>query len=118
MGPTDKSFESLYQMYRGRCKAYSEAAVAKDPTLTLVRGHYYCPYWGEQPHWWTVRSDGTVYDPTAEQFPSKGSGEYVPFDGRVNCSACGKEMKEEDGSYESNYVFCSYECHGRFVGVL
>jgi hypothetical protein len=36
----------------------------------------------------------------------------------VQCSECGKEMKEEEASYESNYCFCSYECHGRFVGVL
>lgn len=109
---------SDYMEYRGRCKELAEAAVAADPTLTLVRGHYYCPFWGEQSHWWTVRTDGSIHDPTALQFPSQGRGTYVPFDGTVACSECGKTMLEEEGSYESNYVFCSYECHGRFVGVL
>lgn len=104
-----------YSQYRGKCKEMSEALVAADPTLTLVRGHYFCPFWGEQPHWWTKRPDGTIVDPTKNQFPSKGIGEYVEFDGTVECSNCGKRIREEDGDYESNYVFCSYECHYHFV---
>lgn len=106
-----------YAKYRGKCKEMSEAEVAADPSLKLVRGHYYCPFWGEQPHWWTVRPDGTINDPTKLQFPSKGNGEYVEFDGNVSCSECGKEMKEEEAMSESNYCFCSGECYGRFVGV-
>jgi hypothetical protein len=107
-----------YLTYRGKCKEFSEAAVADDPSLTLVRGHYICPIWGEQPHWWTKRADGTVFDPTAKQFPSKGFGEYIEFSGVVSCSECGKKMKEDEAEYESNYCFCSYECHGRFVGAF
>jgi hypothetical protein len=106
-----------YTRYRGKCKQMSEAAVAADPTLTLVRGHYYCPVWGEQAHWWCKKQDGTIVDPTKDQFPSKGRGEYVEFDGKVSCSNCGKEINEEDGDYESNYVFCSDRCHRQFVGV-
>jgi hypothetical protein len=104
--------------YRGKCKQFSEAAVSADPSLTLVRGHYMCPFWGEQPHWWCKKPDGTIFDPTKDQFPSKGAGEYIEFSGLVKCSNCGKEMKEEEAEYESNYCFCSYECHGRFVGVI
>ena len=107
-----------YQKYRGKCKEMSEALVAVDPTLTLVRGHYHCLVWGKQPHWWVKRPDGTVVDPTKDQFPSKGAGEYVEFDGNIECSNCGKPMKEEDADIEGNYAFCSYECHGRFVGVF
>lgn len=107
-----------YQKYRGKCREMSEALVATDPSLALVRGHYYCPWWGEQAHWWVKRSDGTIVDPTKDQFPSKGAGQYVEFDGLVNCSSCGKEMREEEASFESSYCFCSYECYGRFVGVL
>lgn len=106
-----------YKLYRGKCKEFSEKAVAEDPTLTLVRGHYYCPHWGEQPHWWTVRPDGTIHDPTKLQFPSEGKGLYVPFNGMVSCSECGKEVKEEEASIEGNYAFCSSGCYGRFVGV-
>lgn len=110
--------ESDYEKYRGKCKEMSEALVAIDPTLTLVRGHYYCFAWGEQPHWWVKTKDGTVIDPTKNQFPSKGAGNYVEFDGIVRCSNCNKTMHEENASFESNYAFCSYECHGRFVGAF
>jgi hypothetical protein len=110
---------SDYILYRGKCKEMSEAAVAADPTLTLVRGHYFCPIWNsDEPHWWTVRQDGTIYDPTARQFPSKGMGIYTPFDGMVSCAECGKTVHEDKADIEGNYAFCSYECHGRFVGVL
>jgi hypothetical protein len=108
-----------YRLYRGRCKELSEAAVAADPTLTLVRGHYWCPMWNrDEPHWWTVRADGTIFDPTREQFPSKGMGEYTPFDGRIACSNCAAETNEDKAILESNYVFCSVRCFGQFVGVF
>jgi hypothetical protein len=53
-----------YLTHRGKCKEMSEAAVAADPTLTLVRGHYFCTLWGEQAHWWCKRQDGIIVDPT------------------------------------------------------
>lgn len=122
---TEQSVEMLddsargYQEFRGKCKELSEAAVAADPSLTLVRGHYFCPIWNSsEAHWWTVRADGTVYDPTAAQFPSKGHGIYTPFDGSVECAECGKEMKEAEADFAGNYPVCSYECYGRLVGVL
>ena len=108
-----------YRLYRGRCKELCDAACEDDPTLKLVRGHYYCPMWNrDEPHWWTVRPDGTIHDPTREQFPSRGLGVYTPFDGIVSCAECGKEVTEEDASIEGNYAFCCYRCHGRFVGVF
>lgn len=109
---------SDYLRYRGKCKEMSEEMVQSDPTLTLVRGHYHCPIWGKQAHWWCKRPNGTIVDPTKAQFPSSGTGEYVEFDGTVECSNCGKTMREDEAEYESNYAFCSYECHGRFVGVF
>lgn len=103
---------------RGTCQEAAEAAVAADPSLTLVRGHYYCPVWGEQAHWWAVRTDGSIVDPTAAQFPSLGRGVYVPFNGIVSCAECGQEMPEKDVQYaDGRYAFCSYEHYGRFVGV-
>lgn len=110
---------SDYTRFRGKCREMSEAAVAADPSLTLVRGHYICPIWGEQAHWWTVRRDGSIHDPTALQFPSGGLGEYVPFDGTVKCDECGKRMQEAEVRYrEGRYVLCSYECFGKLVGVV
>lgn len=114
---TEEQMLADYKQFRGRCKEACEAAVKADPSLTLIRGHYFCPQWGEQAHWWTVRKDGTIHDPTRLQFPSAGHGHYEPFNGIVHCSECGKEMTEQEASFESNYAFCSYQCHGRFVGV-
>jgi len=108
-----------YEMYRGKCREMSEAAVIADPTLTLVRGHYDCPHWGEQSHWWTVRPDGTINDPTKDQFPSSGNGIYTPFTGMINCDECGKEVAESEAIVAGNgrYALCSGSCYGRFVGL-
>jgi hypothetical protein len=107
-----------YEQFRGKCRELSEAAVAADPSLTLVRGWYICPHWGEQAHWWTVRSDGSIYDPTALQFPSQGAGMYVPFDGYVACEECGTRLLETEAYMDPPHVFCSGTCYGRCVGVL
>lgn len=108
-----------YRRYRGMCRELSEAACEADPTLTLVRGHYWCPLWNTtDAHWWTVRPDGSVYDPSKAQFPSKGQGTYTPFSGLIPCAECGEAVSEEDADIDGNYAFCSYRCHGRFVGVF
>lgn len=114
---TEEQVLEDYKKFRGKCKQLAEAAVKNDPSLKLVRGYYYCPVWGEQPHWWTIRPDGTIFDPTAAQFPSNGKGYYVEFSGIIQCSECGKTMKEEEASFDSNYCFCSPSCHMRFVGL-
>lgn len=111
---------SNYTKYRGKCKELCEQAIKEDPSLTLVRGHYFCFLWGtNEPHWWTVRKDGTICDPSALQFPDKGMGTYTPFNGIVECSQCKKEMEEEKVyNFEGRYAFCSHECYGKFVGIL
>jgi len=110
--------ESNYSMFRGKCRKFCEEAIKEDPTLKIVRGHYYCYVWNtNEPHWWTTREDGSIHDPTKLQFPSEGNGTYTPFNGKVNCSECGIELNEEDAQFDSNYCFCSGTCQGRFVGV-
>lgn len=106
-----------YLRFRGKCKELAEVAILEDPTLKLVRGHYYCYAHGEQPHWWCEKPDGTIIDPSARQFPSNGNGAYVPFNGIVECAQCGKEMQEDEAHFESNYAFCSTRCNMRFVGL-
>ena len=101
--------ESNYLTYRGKCKQLCEQAVLKDPTLTIVRGYYHDVFWGRQEHWWCLRSDGLIYDPTKLQFPDQ-NGEYEEFGGVFNCEQCGKETTEEDGTVYGNYIFCSGEC--------
>lgn len=109
---------SDYATYRGKCKEMSEALIAADNSLSLVRGYYHCPIWGKQAHWWVKKPDGTIIDPTKNQFPSKGLGTYEEYDGTVECAECGKVIQEEDANIVGRYAFCSYTCHGRFVGVL
>ena len=111
--------EDNYTKYRGKCKEFCEEAIKNDPSLTLVRGHYYCPIWNsDEPHWWTVKEDGTIFDPTKLQFASSGLGIYTPFNGMVTCAECGIEIPEEEADIDGNYCFCSYKCHGRFVGIF
>lgn len=95
------------------CREITLAMQEVFPELTRVRGHYYCPYTGERPHWWLVAPDGTIVDPTADQFPSKGSGVYVPWDesqpeptGR--CPNCGEYC------YDGREL-CSESCHRAYV---
>ena len=92
----------------GRCKDVSEQMSAAFPELTLVRGYYYCWSWGERTHWWLVDEQGEIVDPTAAQFPSKGTGEYVAWvEGSPEptgmCPNCGGYV------YDGN-TCCSEKC--------
>jgi len=108
-----------YMVYRGRCKEMVEEAIANDATLRAVRGHYCCPLWGDQPHWWCEKPDGTIIDPSAKQFPFGGEvGEYVEFNGIIECAECGKSVPENEARIDGNYGFCSMECNAKFVGVI
>lgn len=106
-----------YNRYRGRCRELSEAAVAADPSLTLVRGWYVCPVWGKEGHWWTVKPDGTIHDPSKLQYPSAGTGQYIPFNGMFECEQCGKEVSEDDALVDGHHVFCGSRCYARCIGV-
>ena len=106
-----------YLKYRGKCKEMSEALCLQDPSLKLVRGHYWCPIWNtEEPHWWCEREDGTIVDPTKLQFPSSGCGEYIHYDGTTTCEYCGKTSKEEDTYFVGHHTYCSYEHYGKHIG--
>ena len=112
------SVATNYAKYRGKCKEMVEEICKQDQTLTPVRGHYICWLWGKQAHWWAVKPDGTIVDPTVSQFPKPHIGDYVPFDGVIECSQCGERVLEEHATfYGSSYAFCSMGCNMRFVGL-
>ena len=112
--PTNEQTD--YLKYRGKCKEYAEAECTKNPNLILTRGWYHCPFWGPQQHWWCIDSNtGTIVDPTKGQFPSKGFGHYVEYDGILNCEYCGKEIKEEDAYFVEHHVYCCGEHYYRDV---
>lgn len=114
----DELQTSNYRAFRGRCKELSEAAQQQDPTLRLVRGHYFCPVWNtEEAHWWCEREDGTVVDPSAAQFPSQGMGTYTEFSGYVSCEECGKDLPEDQAIAAGRFPVCSSRCYGALVGV-
>ena len=111
--------QSDYSKYRGKCKEMSEALCAERPELTLVRGWFDCVFNGRQPHWWTTTPEGEIIDPTVKQFEGGGvCGEYIPCDGFFECANCGKKVAEEEARTEGSYAYCSYNCHGQFIGVL
>ena len=99
--------ENVTETY-GTCKEVTEAMATAFPELTRIRGHYYCIAWGERAHWWLIGQDGEVVDPTASQFPSNGTGAYVPWEEGAReptgmCPNCGEYC------YDGNYC-CSESC--------
>lgn len=108
--------ESDYTKYRGKCKEMAKEAVSLDPSLKLVRGFYHCPLWGKQQHWWTVRQNGDIYDPSCRQFPTKGAGAfYEEFDGMIECDYCGEKVPENRARFDGSYVYCGYDCNVKSV---
>ena len=108
---------SGYLKFRGQCKKLVDSLIKEDSTLMPIRGYYHCPFWGKQAHWWAVTPKGEIVDPSARQFPSKGKGEYEPFNGIVECSECKKELREEEAMFDGQYAFCSTKCNMKFVGL-
>ena len=113
-----------YKKYRGKCKQYAEALCKEDSTLRLVRGFYHCPVWGtKEAHWWCAKPDGTIVDPTKDQFISKGNGTYEEFDGWIECDNCKakfheRELNKNGRCLDGRYAFCSTRCHGIFIGAI
>lgn len=114
--PQEADLRGPDRTLRGKCQEYAEAAVAADPSLRLMRGWYVDPIWGREEHWWTERPDGTIFDPTAAQFPMGGVAEwYEEYQGVFPCEHCGTEVHED--SPERYEMCCSGRCYGRMVGV-
>ncbi len=98
------TYESVY----GRCAEATKKMVEAFPELKRVAGHYYDLAIGEREHWWCVAPDGSVVDPTAAQFPTKGRGVYAELDPDApvptgRCMDCGAYVYNCD-------TFCSPEC--------
>lgn len=92
----------------GRCKELTDAMKTSFPELRQVRGHYDCMVWGRRGHWWLLDEQGGIVDPSAEQFPTRGAGEYIEWQEGTKepsgkCVVCGGYC------WDGNY-FCSEKC--------
>ncbi len=116
---------------RGHCRMATGAMIEAFHELRQVRGYYLCPHWGEQQHWWCVALDGSVVDPTAHQFPSKGQGLYRELAGDElpvgKCMDCGSDTfsYEVDGNGDRTGQpnvhapeFCDAICKQRTVNYM
>ena len=97
----------------GLCADITQDMITKFPELKRIRGHYYCVIWGQREHWWCVDSDNSIVDPTASQFPGKGSGEYVEWDESQpeptgKCRECGEYCYDDNNfcntAHEVSYM--------------
>lgn len=99
----------------GRCAEATSEMAAAFPELTRVRGHV--PFAGrEWTHWWLVSPDGTVIDPTADQFGPSGPVAYFPHDEAGpeptgKCPNCGGYV------YDSSTV-CSEACAREYAAYV
>lgn len=116
--PAEDSESANYLQYRGKCKEMSETLAALLPGLTVTKGWYHCPIWNtREEHWWCKDAEGKIFDPTKDQFPSRGMGDYEEFQGVFTCEQCKTPVKEEDVVMCGNYVVCSHRCACRLVGL-
>lgn len=103
---------------RGKCKDACSEMRLQFPELRAAAGFVYCT-WGRDQHWWCVTPDGTVVDPTKEQFQRVFMYEELdlldPNDrARVPtgvCMDCGGDV------YESK-TFCSDQCESDYMAYL
>lgn len=116
---TEAEINADYREFRGRCLELCTAAIKADPTLRMVRGWYFEPWWArEEMHWWCVKPDGTIVDPSARQFPSNGNPLcYREFNGVYECEVCDCEFPEAQLVAMGTHTCCSTKCAGILVGI-
>jgi len=100
----------------GKCAELTLSMEKEFPELKRVRGHYYCLIWGERTHWWLTTQDDDIVDPTKEQFPSKGTGQYVEWvegdkEPTGKCPNC-------SGHCFNHETVCSEKCHIEYRAYL
>jgi hypothetical protein len=97
---------------RNNCAMFTRHMAERFPELKRVAGFYQNPEGASHgEHWWLETADGIIVDPTADQWPSLGTGTYVRYDPTVHlvskgsCPSCGVGLYSRSGSYP-----CSKSC--------
>lgn len=117
----------------GACKSATTKMVADFPELKAVAGRVLSDTMLAQEHWWCVTQDGSVVDPTAEQFElfygtSADRLEYIPFEPgdyvRVGrCMYCGFDINAKVDVLDKpadvfSTEFCNEDCYSDFATSL
>jgi hypothetical protein len=100
----------------GDCREVTERMAAQFPELRRVRGFYEDWLWGDREHWWLVAPDGSIVDPTAEQFPTKGRASYREWKEGAKepvgmCPNCGGYIFEDHGGVCSDLCGKQYAAY-------
>jgi hypothetical protein len=103
----------------GRCKEEVEAMHEAFPELVIVKGFIYTDFGAGyeseriREHWWLKDEEGTIFDPTAGQFPFiECYREYKEGDDvRIGkCMHCGTVLWGQPGTSKT---FCNDDCADR-----
>lgn len=111
---------SRADLVRHKCQQFCEKFVQKFPHLSRQPG-----FVGSSEHWWLIDSDGTIVDPTGEQFGNVPKTRYIRYNPHrhkvhlFNCRDCGTEVFDLIENAD-NYIdgFCSEECCDTYVEYL
>lgn len=83
------------------CMEATESMAAAFPELRRVRGHAMVGL-HDRPHWWLVKTDGEIVDPTAHQWGVQPSSYCeIPLDAEEphgKCYECGVELYRSRGA--------------------
>lgn len=120
--PTDRPNVTRPMVLRAKCQSFTVKFVEKFPHLQRVAGFYGNPDVDVEnmqatEHFWCVDTDGSIVDPTAEQFRPGGS--YTVFDPDVHRIQIGRCMECGDYIYglrkEGPKSACSADCLERLT---
>lgn len=101
---------------RGKCAEATRKMVEEFPELRRACGFVFAP-WGEDQHWWCVAPDGSVVDPTREQFPWVGGYEEVDPANPHRPIPTGRCMECGNSAYGGE-TFCDKECETTFCASM
>lgn len=105
----------------GNCKEAVNKMKVAFPELTITNGFVYDALRGERMHWWLKCEDGTIVDPTFNQFPALM--DYNEIDdnhparkySQARCHQCGDYYYETP---ELKGVMHTTTCQDRYVAYL
>jgi hypothetical protein len=105
----------------GNCKEAVTKMKEAFPELTVTNGFVFDAMWGDRAHWWLKTEDGSIVDPTFNQFPA--FVEYTEIDDNhparnyplARCHECGDQYYETP---ELKGVMHTKACEGRYIAYL